>query len=311
MRTGAVLASALALGAGAAAGRTEPAPQMGRGGIAVVAVTPPPAMEVPLVRTGYQPILMVRAGTPVTLRLRDFVSAKDGALLVGERVRLEVVRPVAAQRVEIDSTSRALGRTAGLSSILLVKAGSEATGEIVRGAGGRILLRLRSLRADGRDVRLSGESRLGLPPGGLVTGTIAEDIVPAQPLQPIMVPDFSRARPARPAGPAAATPAPRPGIVTPPRPRAPLASYITEADYPLSALTAGESGVVNLILDVGIMGRVEGCRIARSSGSGVLDSATCRLLRSRARFTPAIDRAGNAAAAPLAGHVAWTLPPRR
>ncbi|MBA3525824.1 MAG: TonB family protein [Sphingomonas sp.] len=55
----------------------------------------------------------------------------------------------------------------------------------------------------------------------------------------------------------------------------------------MTALARREQGRVEFRLDVGENGRVTGCTITRSSGSRWLDSTTCRILRSRARYTPA------------------------
>lgn len=91
-------------------------------------------------------------------------------------------------------------------------------------------------------------------------------------------------------------------------PKADLPALVHPQDYPASALRARESGRVEFRLDVGLTGRVEGCTITRSSGSSALDSTTCRLMRSRARFTPARDAQGNPALARYPGAVTWKLP---
>src|SRR5687767_11924526 len=74
-----------------------------------------------------------------------------------------------------------------------------------------------------------------------------------------------------------------------------LSALISDDDYPLSARTAGEAGTARVRLEVGPNGRVTNCAILQSSGSAALDSATCRIMRSRARFTPARDAAGTPA----------------
>jgi TonB family protein len=102
-----------------------------------------------------------------------------------------------------------------------------------------------------------------------------------------------------------ARPAPR--IVAPATPRAPPQAYIGAEDYPAS-LQRGEQGAVGFILDVGANGRVAGCTIRRSSGYGALDSATCRLMRSRARFTPAMDSTGSAVPSRVTQEVLWVAP---
>jgi protein TonB len=63
-------------------------------------------------------------------------------------------------------------------------------------------------------------------------------------------------------------------------------------DYPMGALQRGEQGTVQAQLTIDRHGRVSRCSIIRSSGYQSLDSATCRILKRRARFTPARDIAG-------------------
>ena len=107
--------------------------------------------------------------------------------------------------------------------------------------------------------------------------------------------------------PSAQPAAPGPPVV-PAHPRSDLASLIGPEDYPASALRFGEEGSLRVALDVGVDGRVSGCTILRSSGSSALDGATCRILRSRARFTPARDSTGSPAPSRFEQEIAWTLP---
>jgi protein TonB len=88
-----------------------------------------------------------------------------------------------------------------------------------------------------------------------------------------------------------------------------LVSLFSDKDYPIEAVAAREQGVVGFTLDVGPNGRVTTCSVARSSGSAKLDDATCNLLRSRARFTPALDAGGATVADKVAGRISWRLPP--
>jgi protein TonB len=87
-----------------------------------------------------------------------------------------------------------------------------------------------------------------------------------------------------------------------------IAAYIHELDYPAAALQARQSGTVRFSLDVGPDGRVTGCTITRSSGSSLLDASTCRLIRARARFSPAIDSNGNPAPSRIDQQFTWKLP---
>ena len=88
---------------------------------------------------------------------------------------------------------------------------------------------------------------------------------------------------------------------------APLTSYVTPGDYPREALLNAEQGVVQFALHIGTDGLVKGCRIVQSSGSERLDSATCRIMQSRARFKPARDRHGNAVEDTYEGSLTWRI----
>jgi periplasmic protein TonB len=91
-----------------------------------------------------------------------------------------------------------------------------------------------------------------------------------------------------------APPAPPAPKVEPARAKGDLRTLFSNDDYPPSALRNNEEGTVRVSLTVGTNGRVSGCTVTQSSGSSALDSATCRIIRSRARFTPARDSSGNA-----------------
>jgi TonB family protein len=93
----------------------------------------------------------------------------------------------------------------------------------------------------------------------------------------------------------------------PARARARLTSLVADDDYPPAALRANEQGTVGFTLDVGPNGRVTACAIVRTSGSAALDSATCRIMRARARFIPARDRAGMPVADHYSGSIVWRI----
>jgi len=109
-----------------------------------------------------------------------------------------------------------------------------------------------------------------------------------------------------------ASPAPVPANSVIPHQRAsamrPLAGYFARADYPAAALRTGQEGRVVVALGISETGRVRDCRIALSSGSAVLDATTCRILRSRARYRPALDVHGHAMADVDADEIVWRLP---
>ena len=89
-----------------------------------------------------------------------------------------------------------------------------------------------------------------------------------------------------------APPPPPPPKIEPARAKGDLRQLFSSEDYPDSALRAEEQGSVRASVEIGPNGRVVGCTVTQSSGSSALDAATCRIIRSRARFTPAHDSSG-------------------
>jgi len=106
-----------------------------------------------------------------------------------------------------------------------------------------------------------------------------------------------------------APPAPvAPRTVEPARARANLQSYFSTDDYPSAAQRNNEEGTASFSLTVGPDGRVQACSITSSSGSSSLDAATCRILRSRARFTPARNNTGQPTTDTVRNRIRWVLP---
>jgi periplasmic protein TonB len=71
-----------------------------------------------------------------------------------------------------------------------------------------------------------------------------------------------------------------------------LRTLFSADDYPAAAQAAGAEGTAQAQLTIGPDGRVTGCNLIRSTGNSALDSATCNILRRRAKFTPAKDSNG-------------------
>jgi len=84
-------------------------------------------------------------------------------------------------------------------------------------------------------------------------------------------------------------------------------SYLSPDDYPAAARGSGAEGKVRFTLTIDPGGRVAGCVITRSSGSAVLDAATCRIIRRRARYTPAVDANGAATSGTIEQEIVWKL----
>ena len=68
--------------------------------------------------------------------------------------------------------------------------------------------------------------------------------------------------------------------------------WYTFKDYPSSALSGGEQGLVTVTFTINTEGSVSDCRVAKSSGYSSLDAVPCALLISRAKFKPAVDAQG-------------------
>ena len=92
------------------------------------------------------------------------------------------------------------------------------------------------------------------------------------------------------------------------RAEANLASYVRDGDMPASVAERGPFNVrVYFDLSVTPEGRVGACRVTQSSGVAELDAITCRIMRSRARFTPARDGQGSAVADTVSSAIGWSL----
>ena len=72
-------------------------------------------------------------------------------------------------------------------------------------------------------------------------------------------------------------------------------------DYPRKTRDLRIGHSVTILLDVGVDGRVTGCRVTAPSPDPEADAITCKLATERFRFRPATDRAGN----PVPGQYAW------
>lgn len=114
-------------------------------------------------------------------------------------------------------------------------------------------------------------------------------------------------------------------IAAPPAPPAPVApaaprvsqraglkgnpgQFFGADNYPPAAIRAGAQGRVVASLTVGADGRVSACTVTSSSGNSDLDSTTCRIARSRVRFTPARDDSGAPMQSTYTLPVRWVLP---
>ena len=119
---------------------------------------------------------------------------------------------------------------------------------------------------------------------------------------PVITPTAPPAPPAPPAAP------PPPVVVTKAQSaKGNLQNLFSGDDYPPDALRNEDQGTVSVSLNIGTDGRVTGCSVVGSSGSRSLDNATCRILRSRARFTPAKGSNGQPMTDTYSQRITWRL----
>lgn len=85
-------------------------------------------------------------------------------------------------------------------------------------------------------------------------------------------------------------------------------SWITNDDYPPAALRAHEQGTVAMELTIDPTGRVEKCTVSSSSGSAILDAASCSLVQRRGRYTPATNSSGAPTQSMDKVTFRWSLP---
>ena len=90
-----------------------------------------------------------------------------------------------------------------------------------------------------------------------------------------------------------------------------VAGDIANGDYPPSAINARAQGTTVFSGVVGPDGRLEDCRVIRSSGNRALDETTCRLALRRLRYRPATDVAGRPIASTVREEQSWELGPEQ
>lgn len=131
---------------------------------------------------------------------------------------------------------------------------------------------------------------------------IQESTTPPPPSPPPVI-----APPPSPPRPPAPPPPPVVRTVPPQSASGNLQGLFGPDDYPSQAIANDEQGTVTVSLQIGPTGRVTGCNPTGSSGSRSLDSATCRILRSRAKFTPARDNRGQPTTGTFTQRITWRL----
>lgn len=129
-------------------------------------------------------------------------------------------------------------------------------------------------------------------------------------IPPTVIASRPRAAPALSArGPASGTATRAPAaLATRAIPRASLATWVGNTEYPAAALRAREEGATTVKLAINSVGEVAACEVARTSGSSALDEETCRIFKRRGRYNPARDTGGAPVESTEHTTIRWKLP---
>lgn len=135
--------------------------------------------------------------------------------------------------------------------------------------------------------------------------------MPLSQIDTVKVDNFPPVRPVFEDTPPAQTqvqPTPPPAFARGAVPASNRAEWVTNDDYPTAALRAEVEGSVGIDVTIDARGRVSDCTVTATSGSDLLDQATCRIYSRRARFKPALNDAGQPVAVHRADRVRWQIP---
>jgi protein TonB len=144
-----------------------------------------------------------------------------------------------------------------------------------------------------------------VPPPPMTPPPLVRTEAPPPPIQTVTTTNIPPVAPRIIAPPAPPPPPPAPRQSQPRSLSGSLQGLIRNEDYPQSAIDNNEQGTVTVTLTVGPTGRVVGC--SPSGGTATLRNATCRMISSRARYSPAQDANGNPTTATTTGTVTWRL----
>ena len=84
--------------------------------------------------------------------------------------------------------------------------------------------------------------------------------------------------------------------------------WVSDNDYPVTALRRHETGRSGFVLAIDSTGTPTSCQITQTSDYAVLDQTTCSVMMRRARFRPALDVDGKPTAGSWRSSVNWAIP---
>lgn len=89
------------------------------------------------------------------------------------------------------------------------------------------------------------------------------------------------------------------------RPKANLASYVSDDDYPAVALENNQAGEVGIALLIDETGKLADCMVIETSGVASLDAQSCATFMERAKFISAVGADGKPAKDGLISRIRW------
>jgi TonB family protein len=93
----------------------------------------------------------------------------------------------------------------------------------------------------------------------------------------------------------------------PARPLQPLRNLFTRSMFPTLALWAGNTGTVGVSLMIDETGKVRDCMVEETSGFAALDSTSCFVITSRAKFEPAKGADGKPTKSAYFQRIRWQI----
>lgn len=150
------------------------------------------------------------------------------------------------------------------------------------------------------------EPQPNTPPPPVAPPPIVQTVAPAAPViqtVPVAPPPVIT-----PTAPPAPPPPPPPVISKQANAKGNAASWVSSDDYPSASLRNEEQGNVAIAFEIDTQGKVQNCRVTKSSGFPALDDATCKLVTRRGKYSPALDASGSPIASSGNLRFSWRIP---
>lgn len=94
-----------------------------------------------------------------------------------------------------------------------------------------------------------------------------------------------------------------------PRVERPLTDLFSSMDYPAQAISGRDSGSAGVVLLVDETGALRDCSVDEPSGVATLDAMSCFIIKSRAKFAPAVGQDGKPARSVVLQRIQWRIEP--